>query len=101
MRLHRALKDATPPLLYGLRVWASVSLALYIAFWLELDAPFWAGTSAALVAQPTLGASIRKGWFRLIGTVVGAAVIFLISVCFPQERSLFLVSLSLDRKSVV
>lgn len=95
MRLHRALKDATPPLLYGLRVWASVSLALYIAFWLELDAPFWAGTSAALVAQPTLGASIRKGWFRLIGTVVGAAVIFLISVCFPQERSLFLVSLSL------
>ena len=95
MRLCRALRDVTPPLLYGLRVWASVSLALYIAFWLELDAPFWAGTSAALVAQPTLGASMRKGWFRLIGTVVGATVIFLISACFPQERSLFLVSLGL------
>jgi uncharacterized membrane protein YccC len=95
MWLNRALRNAIPPLLYGLRVWASVSLALYITFWLELDAPFWAGTTAALVAQPTLGASIRKGWFRLIGTVVGAAMIFLISACFPQERSLFLVSLSL------
>jgi uncharacterized membrane protein YccC len=95
MWLYRALRDVTPPLLYGLRVWASVSLALYIAFWLELDAPFWAATSAGIVAQPSLGASMRKGWFRLIGTVVGAAVIFLISACFPQQRGLFLVSLSL------
>jgi uncharacterized membrane protein YccC len=94
-RLYCALRNAVPPLLYGLRVWASVSLALYVTFWLELDAPFWAGTSAALVAQPSLGASMRKGWFRLIGTVVGAAAIFLISVCFPQQRSAFLVSLSL------
>ena len=95
MRLYSALRDALPALLYGLRVWASVSLALYVTFWLQLDAPFWAGTSAALVTQPTLGASMRKGWFRLIGTVVGAAMIFLISVCFPQQRGLFLVSLSL------
>jgi uncharacterized membrane protein YccC len=95
MRLYRALRPAIPALLYGLRVWASVSLALYITFWLELDAPFWAGTSAALVAQPSLGASMRKGWFRLIGTIVGAAVIFLISSCFPQQRSAFVVSLCL------
>ena len=95
MRLDRALRAAGPPLLYGLRVWASVSLALYVTFWLELDAPFWAGTTAALVTQPSLGASMRKGWFRLIGTVVGAVVIFLISACFPQQRSAFLVSLSL------
>jgi uncharacterized membrane protein YccC len=47
-----------------------VSLALYVAFWLELDEPFWAGTSAATVCQPHLGASLRKGWFRIIGTLV-------------------------------
>jgi uncharacterized membrane protein YccC len=90
-----ALRDAIPPLLYGLRLWASVSLALYVAFWLELDAAYWAGTTAALVCQPSLGASMRKGWFRMIGTVVGAVVIFLISVCFAQDRSAFLASLSL------
>jgi hypothetical protein len=47
-RLTDALKAAGPPLLFGLRLWASVSLALYLAFWLELDEPFWAGTSPAI-----------------------------------------------------
>jgi len=50
-----------PPLLFGLRLWASVCLALYVTFWLQLDNGFWAGTSAALVCQPRLGASLRKG----------------------------------------
>jgi hypothetical protein len=54
-----ALQAAGPPLLFGLRLWASVSLALYVAFWLELDNPVWAGTSAAIVCQPHLGASLR------------------------------------------
>ena len=68
------LRSAGPPLLFGLRLWASVSLALYVAFWLELDNPFWAGTSAAIVCQPQLGASLRKGWFRMIGTSLGAVM---------------------------
>ena len=59
---------AAAPLLFALRLWASVCLALYIAFWLQLDNPFWAGTSAAIVCQPQLGAALRKGWFRMIGT---------------------------------
>jgi hypothetical protein len=41
-----ALRAAGPPLLFGLRMWASVCLALYVAFWLELDNAFWAGTTA-------------------------------------------------------
>jgi uncharacterized membrane protein YccC len=68
--LASAIRSAGPPLLFGLRLWASVCLALYVAFWLELDNPFWAGTSAAIVCQPQLGASLRKGWFRMIGTLV-------------------------------
>jgi hypothetical protein len=63
-----AARAAGPPLLFELRLWASVCLALYVAFWLELDNASWAGTSAALVCQPLLGASLRKGWFRMIGT---------------------------------
>ena len=54
------LKAAGPPLLFGLRLWASVCLALYVAFWLELDNAYWAGTTAAIVCQPHLGASLRK-----------------------------------------
>ena len=54
-----ALRAAGPPLLFGLRLWASVCLALYVAFWLELDNAYWAGTTAAIVRQPSLGASLR------------------------------------------
>src|ERR1700689_3776518 len=89
------LRSATPTLLFGLRLWASVCLALYIAFWLQLDNASWAGTSAALVCQPLLGASLRKGWFRMIGTLVGAAGIVMLTACFPQSRGGFLVGLAL------
>ncbi len=93
--LANAAWAAGPPLLFGLRLWASVCLALYIAFWLQLDNASWAGTSAALVCQPLLGASLRKGWFRMIGTLVGAAGIVMLTACFPQNRASFLVGLAL------
>jgi uncharacterized membrane protein YccC len=84
-----------PPLLFGLRLWASVCLALYVAFWLELDNPFWAGTTAAIVCQPQLGASLRKGWYRMIGTSIGAVAIVVLTALFPQARAPFLVALAL------
>jgi uncharacterized membrane protein YccC len=94
-RLMTVLRSVGPPLLFGLRLWVAVCLALYIAFWLQLDNAYWAGTSAAVVSQPTVGASLRKGWFRLIGTVVGAVAIVVLTACFPQDRVAFLVGLAL------
>jgi uncharacterized membrane protein YccC len=91
----RFLRAAGPPLLFGLRLWAAVCLALWVAFWLELDNAYWAGTSAALVCQPHLGASLHKGWFRMIGTGIGAMAIAVLTACFPQDRAAFLVSLAL------
>jgi Fusaric acid resistance protein family len=46
-----ALPSGTSALLFGVRLWLAVCLALYVAFWLDLDNAFWAGTSAALVCQ--------------------------------------------------
>jgi uncharacterized membrane protein YccC len=89
------LQASGPPLLFGLRLWASVCLALYVAFWLELDNAYWAGTTAAIVCQPHLGASLRKGWYRLIGTVVGAVAVVVLTACFPQDRAPFLIGLAL------
>src|SRR5271165_4933805 len=90
-----AARAAGPPLLFGVRLWASVCLALYVAFWLELDNAFWAGTSAAIVCQPQLGASMRKAWFRMVGTIVGAVMIVVLNACFPQDRIAFLTLLAL------
>ncbi|HEY2532006.1 MAG TPA: FUSC family protein, partial [Xanthobacteraceae bacterium] len=84
-----------PPLLFGLRLWASVCLALYVAFWLQLDNAYWAGTSAAIVCQPRLGASMRKAWFRMIGTLAGAVAIVLLTALFPQNRVAFLAGLAI------
>jgi uncharacterized membrane protein YccC len=93
--LEKVTRAAGPPLLFGLRLWASASLALYAAFWLQLDAPYWAAASASIVCQPQLGASLRKGWFRIIGTLIGAITSVLLIACFPQDRVLFLGSLAL------
>ena len=84
-----------PPLTFGLRLWMSVSLALFLAFWLQLDNAYWAGTSAAIVCQPQLGASLRKGWYRMIGTLIGAVFCVVLTACFPQDRVLFLGGLAL------
>src|SRR4029077_1443301 len=92
--LPEALATLGPPLLFATRLWASVCLALFTAFWLELDSPYWAGGTAAIVCQPQLGASLRKGWFRVIGTIVGAAVIVVLTAYFPQDRVGYLGSLA-------
>src|SRR6267378_4663171 len=90
-----ALRSAAPALLFGLRLWAAVCLALYVAFWLELDSPSWAGTTAAILCQPSLGASLRKGWFRMVGTPAGGVAIVVLTACFAQDRAVFLISLAL------
>ncbi len=94
-RIRASALAVLPTMLYALRFAASVCLALYAAFYLQLDNPTWAGTSAAATCQPILGASLRKGGFRVIGTLVGAAFIVLLTACFPQDRIAFLAGLAL------
>jgi uncharacterized membrane protein YccC len=45
--------------------------------------------------MPRLGASLRKGWYRMVGTIVGAVAIVALTACFPQNRAAFLVGLAL------
>src|SRR5580658_9329307 len=89
------LRAATPAFLFALRMCASVCLALYVAFQLELDEPSWSATTAAIICQPVLGASLRKAPFRLIGTVIGAIGIVILAALFRQDRIGFLVGLAL------
>ena len=89
------LRDATPALLFALRLWASVCLTYYVTFALQLSDPTWAVTTAAIVCTPVLGASLRKAFFRMIGTVVGAIGIVILAALFRQDRIGFLVGLAL------
>jgi uncharacterized membrane protein YccC len=94
-QLISTVRSAIPALVFGLRLWAAVCLALYVAFWLELDDAQWAGTSAAIVSQTSLGASLRKGSARMVGTAIGAVAIVALTACFPQNRFGFLLGLAL------
>ena len=89
------LRGATPAFLFALRMWASICLSLYVAFQLELGEPSWSATTAAIICQPVLGASLRKAPFRLIGTVIGAIGIVILAALFRQDRIGFLVGLAL------
>ncbi|CAI1507434.1 p-hydroxybenzoic acid efflux pump subunit AaeB [Serratia ficaria] len=58
---------------YALRNSLAMCLALWIAFVLNLDEPYWALTSAAVVSFPTVGGVISKSIGRIIGSLLGAA----------------------------
>jgi uncharacterized membrane protein YccC len=89
------LRGATPAILFALRLWASVCLTYYVTFALMLSDPTWAVTTAAIVCTPVLGASLRKAFFRMIGTVVGAIGIVILAALFRQDRIGFLIGLAL------
>lgn len=84
-----------PALLYGVRMWMAVLLSLFLAFRLQLENPGWAGTTAVIVCQPAVGASLRKGRARMVGTVIGAVAMVLITIALPRDRSGFFVVLML------
>ncbi len=94
IRFTRLITATWPGLRHGLRLTAAVCLAYWISFHLELDAPYWAATSAAISCQPTLGASRRKGAFRLVGTLTGAVFVVLLAATFPQSRYGFLIGVA-------
>jgi uncharacterized membrane protein YccC len=94
-QLAQALREATPAVLFSLRLWASVCLTYYVTFALQLSDPTWAVTTAAIVCTPVLGASLRKAFFRMIGTVLGAIGIVILAALARQDRIGFLVGLAL------
>jgi uncharacterized membrane protein YccC len=60
--------------LFSLKSYIAAMLALWIAFRIGLERPYWAFLTAYIVAQPLAGAVLSKAVFRVIGTAVGAAV---------------------------
>lgn len=74
-----ALRHGVPAALFSLKCFLAAALALYISLRIGLNRPYWAATTAYVIAQPLAGAVLSKAMFRAIGTIVGAiaAVIIL------------------------
>jgi uncharacterized membrane protein YccC len=80
--------------IFAAKTTAAGLLALLVAFAFDLDQPKWALLTVFIIAQPQSGFVLAKGFYRVIGTVVGAAVALLLVSLFAQERVLFLGALA-------
>lgn len=74
---------------YALRNATAMCLALTIAYALDLDEPYWAMTSAAVISFPTVGGAIGKSLGRIAGSLLGAGAALLIAGHTLNEPWLF------------
>lgn len=64
---------------YALRNSIAMCLALSIAYAFDLNEPYWAMTSAAVVSFPTVGGVISKSLGRIAGSLIGATASLIIA----------------------
>jgi uncharacterized membrane protein YccC len=75
---------------FAIRVWLAMILALFVSFWLQLEAPASAAVTVGILAEPTRGQALEKAGFRLLGTIVGVVASIAITGLFSQARDLIL-----------
>jgi uncharacterized membrane protein YccC len=79
---------------FAFRIWIAALLALYVSFWLQLEAPSSALLSVAILAEQTRGQALEKAGYRIIATMVGVAASIVITSLFSQTRDLLLIALA-------
>src|SRR6185369_13390950 len=75
---------------FAVRIWVAVVVALYAAFWLELESASSAAVCVGILALPTRGQALEKAGFRFLATVIGIAASIALVGIFSQARDLLL-----------
>ena len=81
MTSSRLLSDASA-LLFSAKSFAAGMLAYYLALSIGLERPSWAIITVYIVSQTSVGASLSKSLYRLVGTLIGAGATVLIVPAF-------------------
>src|SRR6202171_1810801 len=76
---------------FALRMWAAMMVALYAAFWLQLESASSAAVTVGVLALQTRGQAYQKAAYRVLATIIGVAASIVIAGLFPQSRSLFVI----------
>jgi uncharacterized membrane protein YccC len=66
------------PVIFSVNCYLATILTMFIAFSLDLKSPGWAMTTVYLTSQPISGAIRAKAIYRVIGTLVGGAMMIAI-----------------------
>lgn len=89
------LSEDAPVIGYMLKVLLACLLAMWLSLRFELDQPRTAMLTVAIVMQLRSGMVFAKSYYRLIGTLVGVVVSFILVALFAQERVPFLLYMAL------
>jgi uncharacterized membrane protein YccC len=81
--------------IFALRTVSAGLIALLAAYALKLEHPQWAMMTVFVVAQPVAGMVLAKGFYRLIGTLVGAVAAVAITFLCGSNAWLFVAAISL------
>jgi uncharacterized membrane protein YccC len=73
----------------------AIYLAAWLAMWLHLEQPSTTMITVSIVMNPHSGMVLAKSFYRAIGTLAGSLFGLALMSLFPQQRELFLLSLSL------
>lgn len=76
------------------RTLLAVGIALFLSFDFQLQSPMSSVTTVMIVANPAVGALIAKSVWRVLGTMIGAAIGVALMAVFPQAPILYFVALS-------
>ncbi|MDL2406851.1 FUSC family protein [Rhizobium calliandrae] len=80
---------------FAIRIWLATTLALFVSFWLQLEAPSTAALTVSILAEPTRGQALEKAGYRLLATIVGVVASIVITGLFSQTRDLILAAFAL------
>ncbi len=72
-KIHLTIADK-----FALRTSIAMVSAALVGFYLHLDKPYWAVITVLMIMSPYVGATIKKSFLRIIGTLLGVGIGLLI-----------------------
>ena len=90
-----ALRPSKNDWIFAIKTFIAGILALYIAFSLDLGYPIWAIGTVFVIANPYTGMTASKSMFRVLGTVLGAAVTIVVTPFLIHTPWLFTLFLAI------
>ncbi len=91
---HFLIKPPRANVAFALRTTATALLALLIGMLLGLHYPFWAAMTTIVIARPTRGLVLARGFHRIVGTLIGAAVGTLLLMSLRDYPALLILALA-------
>lgn len=74
---------------YAIRVVVGIAIAWFISFRLQMDKPYWSIMTVMIVTLPTQSELVNKFIARLVGTLIGALMVNMISNVALDDQWLF------------